>query len=123
MCVINTEELLERCMGMSSIMESVLAQFHTLGEDMLTDIEKPIEAGCWEDAARAAHSLKGASGSISAAALHTTAARMEVHARNADAEACRELFPTLRQEMERCLADIPAILQDCKAQAGCSSDE
>jgi len=123
MCVINTEELLERCMGMSSIMESVLAQFHTLGEEMLAEVEKQVNACKWEDAARAAHSLKGASGSISAAVLHTTAARMEAHARNADAEACRELFPALRQEMERCLADIPAILRDCKAQAGCSSDE
>ena len=116
MCVINTEELLERCMGMHSIMESVLAQFLSLGKDMLADIEKQFEAGCWDDAARAAHSLKGASGSISAAALHAKAAEMETFARKADIQACRELLPALHQEMERCLNDIPAILQECKTQ-------
>jgi HPt (histidine-containing phosphotransfer) domain-containing protein len=122
MSVINTEELLERCMGMASIMESVLAQFHDMGEDMLKDIERQLDAGCWEEAARAAHSLKGASGSISATALNAKAAEMELHARNADDNACRELRPALRREMERCLSEIPTILENCKTHA-CPTDE
>lgn len=123
MSVINSEELLERCMGMHSIMESVLAQFQELGEEMLAEIEKQLDAGCWEEAARAAHSLKGASGSISATALHAVAAEMESHARNADDEACRETRPALRREMENCLRDIPVILQNCQVESASSSEE
>ncbi len=108
-------------MGMHSIMESVLEQFYTLGEEMLTDILKNVEAGRWEDAARAAHSLKGASGSISASALYTTAAKMETHAREADVSACLNLFPTLKEDMEHCLQAIPPIIEECKAQAACES--
>jgi HPt (histidine-containing phosphotransfer) domain-containing protein len=123
MNTINIDELLERCMGMHSIMESVLTQFHDLGENMLTNIEKHMDAGCWEELSRAAHSLKGASGSISAAALYATAAQMEAHARNADAEACRELRPTLRREMELCLRDIPMVLQDSRVESASQPEE
>lgn len=108
MSAINLEELRDRCMGIQEIMDTVLAQFRDSAEEMLTDIEKPLDAGCWDVATRAAHSLKGAAGNIAAEALRAAAAEMEAAAKRADAEACNRLRSVLRQEMERCLREVPA---------------
>ncbi|MBN1941680.1 MAG: Hpt domain-containing protein [Phycisphaerae bacterium] len=113
MNAINVEELLERCMGVHSIMETVLAEFRDLGEEMLRNIETRLDEGAWRKASEAAHSLKGASGNISAESLHALAAKMEICAEKADAEACNELRQVLRREMELCLHDISEILNDC----------
>lgn len=112
MSAINRTTLLERCMGMPSILEGVLTQFHDLGKEMIENVETQIDAHHWENVVRSAHSLKGAAGSISADALQKAAAEMEANARNADADACNILRPVLRREMERCLEEIPEIVRE-----------
>ncbi|MBN1556173.1 MAG: Hpt domain-containing protein [Phycisphaerae bacterium] len=113
MSSINVNELLERCLGIHSIMDSVLTQFRESGEEMLVKIEQQLDLGDWEEATRAAHSLKGAAGNIAAGALRALAADMETRARDNDAEACKDLRQGLRDEMNHCLDEITEFLKEC----------
>ncbi len=63
--------------GRQSLYRSLLQQFIADQADACTRIEAEIEASHWEEAKRAAHTLKGLSAQIGALTLRETAAQLE----------------------------------------------
>jgi HPt (histidine-containing phosphotransfer) domain-containing protein len=106
---INSDVLFKNCMGSVSFALTLLAELEASGIAQIETITKNAAAADWAATAEAAHSLKGAAGIIGAEPLQSLAAKIESTGKTADIESIAPLVEGLRQEMERCLVQIPVI--------------
>jgi len=101
-------ELSERCMGSAAVATLVLDKFE---EQLTADVEtiqECLAAGDVEQIARVAHALKGAAGAVAASTLRDLAAEIERLARKEEIESITRELASLRSEVDRCLAYLPA---------------
>ena len=99
---------LERCMGDVGFLDTLLASFVKAAPGSLDEIKRGLSDGDAEVTTRAAHSLKGAAGMITANTLREQAARVETLAHEGDLIAAADHLARLRDEAERCVACIEA---------------
>jgi ammonium transporter, Amt family len=112
----NIDELMERCGNDPATLRLVLDRFQQHAREDLDRMQQAINA---RDAAQlqlAAHSLKGAAGLLSAESVRRIAADLETIAEQSRLEDAPGSLEQLRRELQRCLADIPAILQRAAAR-------
>lgn len=99
-----------RCVDSDEIARKVLQRFLETAEGTIDQLELALTENQTEVACRHAHSLKGASATVSADAVSRKAAEIERLLRNgAQAAAASGLLP-LRLETVQCLHRIRAIL-------------
>jgi two-component system, sensor histidine kinase and response regulator len=91
----------ETCDGDTEFAVELAATFAVSSEQSLTQIRDALASGDLPAAQRAAHSLKGASGSIGATLARALAADLEYAAKEGNASSSALLFEALRQEIER----------------------
>src|SRR3989442_14438428 len=106
---IDTEKLLEQCMGSVKVVALVLEKL----EKQLTDDMKTIEASLQPanalTVAQTAHALKGAAGAVAAKSLHAAAASLEAIAKSGDLDAAAADLARLKAEVARCAGYIPTV--------------
>jgi chemotaxis protein histidine kinase CheA len=94
-----TAELLERCMGNPGVALLVLD---------LPEIERLTAAGDAAQVARTCHSLKGAAGAVASDSIQRIAAELETLAKQSRLDSIAQQVASLRTEVERVLAYLPA---------------
>jgi Amt family ammonium transporter len=106
---IDSQSLLDRCMGNVELMSQLLAAFEPeIGRDVQR-LDDAIQAGDIPRIANVAHTLKGSAANLSAARLSAWASEIEQAARRKDEHNYGELLNELRAEFERCLAFLPEL--------------
>ncbi|MEX1027252.1 MAG: Hpt domain-containing protein [Candidatus Paceibacterota bacterium] len=108
---INPELLFTNCVGSVSFALRMLKEFESSGMVAVETMAKHAAAADCTAVAGAAHSLKGVAGIIGAEPLRLLAAKIEAAGETADIESIADLVGDIRQEMERCLVQIPIIRQ------------
>lgn len=106
---INSEVLFSNCMGSASFALTLLEELESSGRRSVEAIAEHAAAANYAATAQAAHSIKGAAGIIGAEPLRSLAAKIELAGAAADVGSITRYIDDIRQEMERCLAQIPAI--------------
>ena len=106
---IDTDALLTRCMGNMTFALSLLSELEANGMVYVETIAQHVASQKCAAAADAAHSLKGAAGILGAEPLRLLAAQIESAGHSNAMESITLLVEDLRQEMEKCLLQIPTI--------------
>jgi Amt family ammonium transporter len=106
---INSDVLFKNCMGSVAFALTLLDELETNGMVQIETIAQHAAAADCVATAEAAHSLKGAAGIIGAESLLLFAAKIETAGKAKDIESILVLVDGIRQEMERCLVQIPII--------------
>ncbi|HEY7119217.1 MAG TPA: response regulator, partial [Tepidisphaeraceae bacterium] len=104
---IDVESLLPRCMGNVAFLERMLNKFRDQSAATLEQIVTGLSVRDAAATARAAHALKGAAANLSADAVRAVAGQIEQLARDAQLESAERALDDLRQQLARCLDDIP----------------
>jgi two-component system sensor histidine kinase/response regulator len=91
----------ETCDGDKEFASELISTFATSGEQSLQEIQDALAANDLAAAQRAAHSLKGAAGSIGAMIARSIAADLEVAAKEGDVGKSALLLEVLRAEVSR----------------------
>jgi CheY-like chemotaxis protein len=106
---IDVQALLARCRNKASLVLTVMDKFQ---ERLPKDMEQIRVAAAADDTdslTRFAHGLKGASANMSAEALFTLACRLEQMGVQGDIAQARPLVAELQTQVQRVLAQVPAI--------------
>jgi HPt (histidine-containing phosphotransfer) domain-containing protein len=103
-----TAELLERCMGNPGVALLVLEKFEKQLHNDLPEIERLTAAGDAAQVARTCHSLKGAAGAVASDSIQRIAAELETLAKQSRLDSIAQQVASLRTEVERVLAYLPA---------------
>ena len=101
--VIDYEALLRRCVNKVSLARRVLSLFEGTAVGLAAQLEQSLAEGDLEEAAKKAHTLKGASANIAAGPLRAITSEVERLARSGAEAASRSKIPELKLELERCL--------------------
>jgi PAS domain S-box-containing protein len=101
------DELLDRCMGNAETVTSILDEFERQAVADLAEIKRHVESRDCEGTARVAHTLKGASGILSAAALSDVAFKLERMGRAGVLSEADQLLTQLNDEVQRCIDYLP----------------
>lgn len=99
--VLNVEEGLERLGGDLQLYLTIIEEFRSHHADSCGQFKALITAGDYEEAARVAHTLKGASGSIAAVKVAKLSAVLEQACLDKDPEAIDTCLPTIEVELEQ----------------------
>lgn len=111
---IDTEALFTRCMGNVSFALTLLSELEANGMQYVQTIAEHSDAADCAEAAEAAHAVKGAAGILAAESLRSLAAEIEGAGKVGDLDSLVPLVEDLRQEMGRCLAQIPKIREQAQ---------
>lgn len=120
---INLEMLFTNCMGSAPFALALLEELEASGMEHVRTIAKYALAEDCAATAEAAHSLKGAAGIIGAESLQSVAAAIESAGRSDDIDSVTQLVEVIRQEMERCLAQIPCIRKQTESASHSMTDK
>jgi PAS domain S-box-containing protein len=101
------DALLERCMGNAETVTSILDEFERQAVSDLAEIRRHVVSGDCEGTARVAHTLKGASGILSADALSDVAFKLERIGRAGVLSEADQLLTRLNDEVQRCMDYLP----------------
>src|SRR5262249_43319694 len=104
--------VLKRCSGKADLAAIVLEKFQKQALDAIAQIEQSVAARDAERLARVSHAIKGTAGLVSAEQLRIAAARLEELARNSQIELAEESVKKVRQEVERCCAQVAEVRTD-----------
>lgn len=107
---IHVASLLNRCFGDANFCTLMLRKFSHRAGDQLAALDRAARSGNAVDLAREAHTLKGLAGNLSAAPLQMSADRLEQVARRSELEEAESLLDQVRDQVARCLAEIPLVL-------------
>lgn len=106
---IDTEVLLERCLGEVDFMNSLLIELSITGPNRVAEITNHVQRNEALEAANAAHALKGAAALLGAESIRKLTSEIEVLGRSGTLEGVHEMLAALHTEMDRCLKFIPTI--------------
>jgi two-component system, sensor histidine kinase and response regulator len=101
------DALLDRCMGNAETVTSILDEFERQAVADLAEIKRHVESRDCEGTARVAHTLKGASGILSADALSDVAFKLERMGRAGVLMDADQLLTQLNDEVRRCIDYLP----------------
>lgn len=97
--VIDYDAALERCAGSHQVLAMVLEEFAASTANIEQDLETLVKSMRFEELARQAHSLKGASGNIGAEALSAKAGTLEEAAKKSLPEGMEETVRSISEEL------------------------
>ena len=109
--VIDLEDLLRRCVNKPSIAARVLGKFRDSAQGLMDEIKRALSQEDTDSAARAAHTLKGASGNISAESVYELARVLEQQCRAGAEAASNSTVLALEAELAVCLDRLPDVLE------------
>jgi CheY-like chemotaxis protein/HPt (histidine-containing phosphotransfer) domain-containing protein len=107
---IDLDSLLRRCNGKSQLVEKLLGKFETSLKTQLQEMRSQIDRADSQAISRLAHSIKGASANLSAAAVTAAAAKLEKLGAAGDLasiEACVEQF---ENSVKECIDYLPTVV-------------
>lgn len=112
-------DLLDRCLQDASFAEEMLQIFATQVPQTLARLDTAFQSGNAPEAAKAAHSLKGSAGNLSARSLHGLSMQLEKTLVGGDctSPAAVALFQQCRDTCRRTLEAVPSTLTQVKARA------
>lgn len=111
---LDDEALLEDCSGDVDILLLLLEEFQTNGPRRIEQIARRVDAGDPQAVAAAARALKASADALSAKTLRNLAGALE-QSTGVVTRGCQErLVARLRQEMNRCLDYIPAVIASAR---------
>jgi Amt family ammonium transporter len=113
--------LWDRCMGNADFAMSLLEELRNNAPGQLADLARQIQSGASAEAAKTAHSLKGAAGILCAEPLRAVAAEIEAAGKAGDILHAVALLEDIRIETERCLNSLPEILARLTTRKGAIS--
>ncbi len=99
---LDVEAALQRCMDDSEFLAATLDSFVTEVPGYIDELERLIESGDAESATRAAHSIKGAAGMVTAESLRAVAAELEALGKEGRLSQARDELDQLKAEWARC---------------------
>jgi len=117
------DELTRRCMGSTSLAVLLLDKFERQLLDDLEELQRRFEARDTVQISRTAHSLKGAAGTVAAPAVRELAAGIEALARQGALEPIATELLALREEVDRCIAYLPAARTALSSPPAASPEE
>ncbi len=103
---IDTEMLLERCVGNVEFAESLLEEFAQSSIERIQTISRHVVEGDADAIAETSHALKGTAAILAAEDVRSAAARLEATGRSGDLTDAGEAMSRLREEMQRCVNHI-----------------
>ncbi len=109
LAAINSEVLFKNCLGSGAFALTLLEELELSGKQYVDSIARHLSSANSKATGAAAHSLKGAAGIVGAELLRSLASQIELASEMADTDSIAPLVFRLGEEMERCLAQIPAI--------------
>lgn len=98
------EELVERCLGDEAFAAEMLGLFASNTPGVVAQIKTHAQAGRWEEAGRAAHTLKGTAGNIAAPDLRGAAIAFEDAIRSGDTARAEASLPRVEMSFAKALA-------------------
>lgn len=101
--VLDMDALLRRCMGDREFAERIIVKFKTRMVDDLEQLDASIRSGDALATARLAHSLKGATATLSAEGLQAIFARLENIGRSGNVAEATQCLAELKEEWLRFL--------------------
>ena len=107
---IHVQSLLERCFGDAHFCTLMLRKFSHRAGDQMAALDRAARSGNALELAREAHTLKGLAGNLSAAPLQKSADRLEQAARRSDLHEAGSLVDQVRDQIDRCMQEIPRVL-------------
>ncbi len=111
---------LQRLNGNGVAYKRILLNFRDRHTETATRFEQLIQQEAWREAERLAHTLKGSGGNLGAKQLYERAAAMEQACRQADADAVKTEFETLRKSLTQVI-DALAALETQELESSVSS--
>ncbi|MDP1560921.1 MAG: Hpt domain-containing protein [Pirellulaceae bacterium] len=114
---IDVEVLFSRCMGNVSFALALLDELEISGNRLLEEIVLHTESDAVQEAAEAAHSLKGATAIIGAESVRELSAKIEAAGRAGESSLLLDMVHELRAEMDRCLTYIPTLRTDLQRRS------
>ena len=97
--------------GEADVLAEILQLFLDEVPKKMLALQEAVNAGEAQEAARVAHSLKGSSGNIGAAAMMDLCRRIDDLARAGNLDALKPLLPSLTDEYHRAELEIKHLLQ------------
>jgi len=108
---INWAEALERVGGDRQLLRELVRLFPGECQRLLGEARKALADGQTSKLRLAAHTLKGALGTLAATKAQTPAAQLETMARNGNLEGADEILVALEREVDRLLPDLTAFAE------------
>ena len=112
---LDTRVVLERCMGDSALLSTILDSFTRTLPDQVDAFAAAVAEGDRSGATLAAHTIKGAAGLVTASTLRDLANRceqLEHDDSHADLDDLRKQIDALRAEADRCIDHAVKIRQE-----------
>lgn len=106
---IQSQVLLERCLGDVTFMETLLNELASSGPARVAEISRQFELNNHLETANAAHALKGAAAILGAEPIRQLTATIEELGRSGTLEGVAQMLSELQHEMDRCLLYIPTV--------------
>jgi HPt (histidine-containing phosphotransfer) domain-containing protein len=106
------DELLERVDGDTELLQEVVAIYLEDTPTVIASLKENLSQNSTDAAAKAAHTLKGASANVSARRLYRKASELEALARNGDLEGARRLCKDVEEEFAALEIRFAAYLGD-----------
>lgn len=112
-------DLMDRCLQDAGFAQEMLQIFASQVPQTFARLDAALKAHDCTEAAKAAHSMKGSAGNLSARLLHGLAMQVEKVCRDGDctSPAAVELFDRCRDACRRTLDAVPSTLALVKARA------
>lgn len=118
--VIDLFNLLNRCVNSPDIALRVLRVFRESTPGLITQLEETLRGEQFDDAARHAHSLRGAAANIGALPLSRAAEFLEHACRQGDPVSSGELLATVRAQFTRSMDALPSLWRELETSASSS---
>ncbi len=104
--VINRKHALEMLAGNEELFDTLCKHFVALYQNIFSEFMSDFKDRNWEELAKRAHSLKGASASIGANALQMVCASLEKNAQLGNEDKVSALMPELKSEIRAVLLEL-----------------
>jgi signal transduction histidine kinase/DNA-binding response OmpR family regulator len=106
------KELLERCLNDVEFCRQILQTFADRAPSQIAELEQAAAAHDAVALAQKAHAIKGVAANLAAGALRQYALQVEQLSRAGNLQEIGESVAQLRSEAERCLDDIPRLIEE-----------
>jgi len=107
-------ELMSRCLDDADFAVEMLEIFARQLPEQLQKLTSAMSAGQAQEAAKAAHAMKGTAGNLAAKRLHVAMAELEKTLRQDDLAMANQLLEVILREAKCALDDVPATVLSFK---------
>lgn len=108
---IDTESLINRCMGDADFVKEILDIFQEQAAEHLAKLQDRVRAGDADGAREVAHGMKGSAANLSAERLSKLSADLEHAARSGSLEHAGDSVTEIQAELDRCVAFFPTVIE------------